>query len=255
MSMDMTIAGVFDGHEVAGRFPEFGDEAAATEDYARRFAGSVGAYFLDVQATVLREMVAPWPNGSVLDVGGGHGQVAEALVGSGRPLTVASSLGAEHTRVVGRVAAGEVAFARCDLGALPFENQAFDVVIAIRMLAHVADWPAFLAELARVARHAVIVDFAERRSVNAASAAFFGLKKAVEKNTRPFHLHRRAEIVDTLGACGFTAPFTRPQFVLPMALHRALGKASWSRAAENGLSGAGLRRFGSPVLLRMTRGG
>ncbi|MCR9089508.1 MAG: class I SAM-dependent methyltransferase [Rhodobacteraceae bacterium] len=232
---------------------EFGDEAAATDDYAKRFSGPAGAYFLQVQADYLKELCAPWPDGTVLDVGGGHGQVAEALLPSGRQVTVASSLGLGETQAARFGSVGNMFFKTCDLGALPFDDRSFDVVVSIRMLAHVDDWPGYLAELARVARHAVIVDFAEKRSVNAISGSLFGLKKAIEKNTRSFHMHRRAEITETLAKCGFEDPTACPQFVLPMALHRGVGKGSWSRAAESGMGALGLKRFGSPVLLRMTR--
>ena len=52
------------------------DVETASEDYARRFAGEVGRYFLDVQAEIVLEMLASWPQASVLEVGGGHAQLA-----------------------------------------------------------------------------------------------------------------------------------------------------------------------------------
>src|SRR5262245_53053861 len=50
---------------------EEADVATSSADYARRFAGGVGAWFLEVQAKATVELLAPWPGASVLDVGGG----------------------------------------------------------------------------------------------------------------------------------------------------------------------------------------
>jgi hypothetical protein len=53
---------------------------------------------------------------------------------------------------------------------------------------------------------------------------------------------------------GFDVSHARPQYVLPMALHRALGAVSLSRSVENGLEALGLTAWlGSPVLVRADR--
>jgi hypothetical protein len=120
------------------------------------------------------------------------------------------------------------------------------------LLPHVSRWPDLVAELARVAHHAVLVDYPTSRSVNAVSGLFFGLKKGVEGNTRPFRVFRDDEVAGAFAVHGFAPTGRRPQFLFPMALHRALGAASVARTLEGAGAGLGLTRLlGSPVILRL----
>ena len=81
---------------------------------------------------------------------------------------------------------------------------------------------------------------------------FFGVKKGIEKNTRPFIVFQDREIEGAFASCGFRVTARCPQFLLPMALHRGLALASVSRLLEAGLGTLGLTRgFGSPVILRL----
>ena len=60
------------------------DVETSSEGYAHRFSGQVGRYFLEVQAAITLEMLAPFPGARVLDVGGrecrGFGQAAVQLI-------------------------------------------------------------------------------------------------------------------------------------------------------------------------------
>ena len=62
-------------------FPETADIETSNDDYATRFCGKVGAWMLGMQERgVLKLLAAAVPRGAaVLDVGGGHGQLAEPL--------------------------------------------------------------------------------------------------------------------------------------------------------------------------------
>jgi len=134
--------------------------------------------------------------------------------------------------------------------ALPFADQSFDIVIAIRLLAHVTRWEALVAEMCRVARRAVIVDYPDLRSVNYLADRFFGMKKKIEKNTRPFRCFRRVEIKNEFQVNGFGQTRLRPEFFIPMAVHRALGRSRVSKAAEAVCRFCGLTAWlGSPVIL------
>jgi hypothetical protein len=78
------------------------------------------------------------------------------------------------------------------------------------------------------------------------------MKKKIEKNTRPFQCFRRGDVRREFRANGFAAPALRPEFFIPMAVHRALGRARLSRALETACRCLGLTRlFGSPVILRV----
>jgi 2-polyprenyl-3-methyl-5-hydroxy-6-metoxy-1,4-benzoquinol methylase len=233
---------------------EHADVESSSDAYARRFDGAVGAWFLDVQARITLALV---PEGaSVLDVGGGHGQLAGPLAEAGHAVTVlASDPGCVH-RVRALVEAGRVRFESGDLLALPFPDRAFDVALAFRLLPHVAEWRRLVGELCRVARRAVIVDYPTTRSVNAVSGALFGAKKGVEGDTRPFAVFSDDDVRAAFADHGFDAAARRPQFLLPMALHRALGTAGLSQGAEAIAAAAGLTSlFGSPVILKAERRG
>lgn len=230
------------------------DLETSSQEYAERFRGPVGAFFIEIQSRTLLDLLAPWPDASVLDVGGGHAQTAGTVVHSGRRLTVAGSGDAARARLDRLLPPGSFHFEPCNLLALPFPDRSFDVTLAFRLISHVRQWPVLIGELCRVSRRAVIVDYPDWRSCNAVSAAFFGWKKAVEKNTRPFRCFHAGEIRGALAHHGFVSDAARGQFFLPMAFHRALGSATVTRVLEGASRAAGLTRaFGSPVILRAVR--
>jgi len=232
------------------------DVESSSAAYARRFAGPVGRWFLDVQARTMLELLAPRPGTSVLDVGGGHAQLTGPLVEAGCDVTVYASAESAGERVQEWVRAGRVQFRWGSLLRAPWPDASFDAALAFRLLPHVERWRELLAELCRLARRVVIVDYPTSRSVNAVSGALFGVKKGIEGDTRPFRVFRDAEIEDTLAAASFRTTDRRPQFLLPMALHRGLRLAPLSRAFEAAARAAGMTRaWGSPVILRAERRG
>lgn len=231
--------------------PEDADVVTSSAAYARRFAGPVGAWFLEVQARTTLELLAPWPRASVLDVGGGHGQLLGPLLEAGHDVTVYGSDEACRERIEARLDGTRARFRAGDLLRGPWPAGAFDVVVSYRLLPHVAAWRELLAELCRLARRAVLVDYPTRRSVNAAADLLFTAKKGVEGDTRPFAVFRDADIEAALAGAGFRPTARRPEFFFPMALHRALRAAPLSRGLETVARGLGLSRaLGSPVILR-----
>jgi 2-polyprenyl-3-methyl-5-hydroxy-6-metoxy-1,4-benzoquinol methylase len=68
------------------------DVETSSRAYARRFAGKVGAWFLAVQLRAVRKLLAPFgPGATLVDVGGGHGQLATPLAACGYEVTVLGS--------------------------------------------------------------------------------------------------------------------------------------------------------------------
>lgn len=231
---------------------EDADVETSSEGYARRFSGGVGRFFLETQSATTLDFLDAWPRASVLDVGGGHGQLTGPLVDAGFDVTVLGSDEACRERVALWVDTKRARFEVGDLLRLPFPDASFDVALAYRLLPHVMRWPDLVSELARVARRAVLVDYPTSRSVNAVSGLFFGLKKGVEGNTRAFKVFGDGEIVSAFAAKGFVPTGRRPQFFLPMALHRAMGAAGLARALEGVAGALGLTHLlGSPVILRL----
>ena len=151
---------------------------------------------------------------------------------------------------------GQARFRSGDLLHGPWPDCAFDIVISYRLLAHARRWRDLVAELSRLARHAVLVDYPSRQSVNAAAEALFGLKKGVEGNTRPFAVFRDAEVVEAFSAHGFRPTARCREFFFPMALHRGLGLAPLAKALERGARVLRLTpALGSPVILLLERHG
>src|SRR6185436_14828535 len=129
---------------------EDADVVTSSAAYARRFAGPVGAWFLEVQARITLELLAPWPQASVLDVGGGHGQLLGPLLDAGHQVTVYGSGEACRERIEGRLDGTRARFLAGDLLRGPWPAGAFDVVVSYRLLPHVAAWRNLLAELCRL---------------------------------------------------------------------------------------------------------
>ncbi len=236
------------------RFPETADIETSTDDYASRFAGKVGAWMLQVQERGVLGMLAPYPGASVLDVGGGHGQLTGALLRSGHRVTVLSSSEECKARIRQYVESGQVEFHVGNVLETPFPDRSFDVVISIRFLAHVARWPEFLGEMARAADRAVIIDYPEVRSVNYIGPHLFRLKKRLEGNTRPYTCFRERQLLDAFEEAGFRRSDCIRQFFLPMVLHRILKRPRLSTSLEALFRSARLTGFlGSPAILRVER--
>jgi 2-polyprenyl-3-methyl-5-hydroxy-6-metoxy-1,4-benzoquinol methylase len=232
------------------------DVETSSAAYARRFEGPVGRWFLDVQARATLDLLHPAPGTSVLDVGGGHAQLTGPLVEAGCDVTVYGSAEACGERMQEWTRAGRARFRSGPLLHAPWPDASFDAVLAFRLLPHVERWRELVAELSRLARRMVIVDYPTARSANAVSGALFGLKKGIEHDTRPFRVFRDAEVEGAFAAAGLVPTARRPQFALPMALHRGLRLAPVSRALEAAARAAGLTNaLGSPVILRAERRG
>ncbi|MES1245471.1 MAG: class I SAM-dependent methyltransferase [Acidobacteriota bacterium] len=228
------------------------DVETSSDDYAGRFAGEVGQWFLDVQSAAVLDLLSPWKNASVLEVGGGHAQLAPALVERGYRVTVAASEEACRARLDRALPAGSFGFQACDLLDLPFPDRSFDVAVSIRLLTHLDRWREQVAELCRVADRAVVVDYPDSRSFNRLYDLLFSWKKAVEGNTRAYRTFAPGEIAAEAARHGFGRPAERRQFFLPMVAHRALRNVRLSRLGEG--AAVGLTRWlGSPVLLRVER--
>ncbi|WP_299567943.1 class I SAM-dependent methyltransferase [uncultured Sulfitobacter sp.] len=225
----------------------------SSDRYAQRFAGPAGEYLLSRQTQALHRFLRDMPGASILDVGGGHGQSARPLLAAGHPVTVLSSSRAAW----GQIADMDHPGLRRQVGPLlqmPFVDRSFDVVVALRMMAHVGDWKTLLAEMTRVARRAVIIDFPLPGGANLAKPLLLWAKKRAEGNTRDYDTVARADVHACLGQYGFGVAGEVGQFVLPMVVHRMLKTPRVSQGFEAVLGAVGLDRvWGTPVILRADR--
>ena len=234
---------------------EDADVETASRDYAKRFETPVGEWMLGVQREITRDLLRDLPGASVLDVGGGHGQMAPSLTEQGHRVSVlTSSPRAIAPMLQPALDKGSVSLLSGDLKNPPGDPRGYDVVLSFRLFAHARDLQGLVAGLTRTARVAVIVDYATTRSFNAAAELLFAAKKQVEHNTRPFLVHSDADISVLFRQHGFERRARRPQFFWPMALHRGLKSPLLSRGLVGIATMVGLRAlFGSPVIVRFDR--
>lgn len=240
-------------HEDALR--EDADIGTSSEDYARRFTGAVGRWFIETQTRITLSFLGALPVGaSVLDVGGGHAQIAPPLIEAGYAVTVVGSDPACDARLRPWMADGRCRFQVADLRALPYPEASFDAVVCLRLLPHSVSWTGLIAELCRVARRSVVLDYPSIRSANIVSSYLFEMKRGIELNTRRFMTFSPQQIHSAFADHGFIVRAEQPQFLLPMVLHRLANQTLFSRAAELPGRLLGLTRwFGSPIIVRADR--
>ncbi|MGL5082084.1 MAG: class I SAM-dependent methyltransferase [Microcoleaceae cyanobacterium] len=240
--------------ESSHQFPETADIETSSDDYASRFSGETGLWLLKVQEQATLKLLKPYPKATVLDVGGGHGQTLEPLLQQGYQVTILGSDESCKTRIQSFVDANLCTFQVGNVLALPYADNAFDVVISYRFLAHVTQWQQFVSELARVAKKAVIVDYPTVRSVNSIAPYLFKFKKGLEGNTRTYISYQEPELVEFFKSLGLKQTERCPQFFVPMVLHRALKSPKASSVLEIPFHLVGLTHFlGSPVIAKFTK--
>ncbi len=234
---------------------ENADIESSSDAYAQRFAGSSGQWMLAVQENLTRRLLRHYaPGATVLDVGGGHGQLALPLSQAGFTITVLGSDPVCAYRIQDAIDAGQCRFATGNVIDLPFAPKSFDIAMSFRMLTHCGQWPKLVEELCRVARHDVVVDYPSSQSVNCIAPWLFEAKKKYETSTRLWRSFRHEEVVREFERNGFRLAGMRKQFFLPMVIHRMLKCRPASVAAEAVCRATGLTRFGgSPVIARFQR--
>ncbi len=233
---------------------ETADIETASEDYASRFAGDVGHYFLNVQEQLTLDLLADCAGAAILDVGGGHAQLTMPLSENGFAITVTGSADVCRERLDRICRPGSFKYITCDSLNLPFPDKHFDVVISFRLLPHADRWQELIKEMCRVASKAVIFDYPDKRSVNIFYDILFDIKKNMEGNTRTYTLFTRKQIERELKRNNFYNSRRRPEFFFPMVVHRKLKMVGLSKLLEFiprilGLTGM----FGSPIIHRSDR--
>ena len=220
------------------------------------FQDQRGEWLLDVQAQATLAMLKPYPQAKILEVGGGHGQLTSHLIEAGHSVTVLGSDESCQEQIRSLVESNQCEFKVGNVLALPYADESFDVVISYRFLAHVEQWQAFMSELARVAKKAVLVDYPTLRSVNYITPLLFSLKKGVEGNTRPYTCYDESELLGYAKSLGLDVSERYPQFFWPMVVHRMLKKPKLSAPLESSARALGLSNlFGSPVITKLVKQG
>jgi ubiquinone/menaquinone biosynthesis C-methylase UbiE len=231
-------------------YRHYADPATARTFDDRRFGGPIGDLVASSQAHVLANFVGRISERRVLDVGTGTGRAALLFARGGAQVTGVDA--SEPMLAVARQRAKDeglaIRFLTGDAHALEFPDKSFDVVVSLRVLMHTPDWRASVGELCRVAGRLVIVDYPA-----AGSFALFEsvLRRAVHTlgvRTEPYRVFTDREVARALDRHGFRVRSMHRQFVLPIALHKAVGSRRLTLRVERLLERLGLLKLlGSPV--------
>ena len=188
--------------------------AASYEE--KRFSG--GGRLIDRrEKRAVLDALEPLDGQEVLEIACGTGRFTVMLAERGADVTgidisaAMLALARENASVAG--VGDHLEFARGDAGRLPFPDDAFDTVIAVRFF-HLADTPAsFLSEMARVARKTVFFD-----TFNATSA------RSVYNWLLPMgsRLYSGAEVERLLDDVGLELRGAAHDFIVPYGVYRSL---------------------------------
>jgi ubiquinone/menaquinone biosynthesis C-methylase UbiE len=227
----------------------YADPDTARRFDARRFGGPIGELVAAGQARVLLRFAGPLANRMVLDVGTGTGRAALLIASAGARVTGVDA--SEEMLAVARQRAAAahqtVTFLAGDAHRLAFDDQAFDAVVSLRVIMHTPRWQECVAELCRVSRGLVIVDYPSAASFALLQSMWRRTVAAIGARTEPYRVFSDTQIAAALAAGGFRIRDIDRQFVLPIAVHKAINSPRFTTAIEKWLARAGLRRLASPV--------
>jgi ubiquinone/menaquinone biosynthesis C-methylase UbiE len=228
---------------------------AATFD-ARRFGGPIGRILLEDQERVLAESLGDVAGRRILDMATGTGRAALALARRGAVVTGVDA--SAEMLAVARKRASEaglsIDFDEGDAHALTYPSQSFDDVVCLRMLMHVPDWRKALSEVCRVSRVRLVIDYPATASLASLQVAWRRLALMMGSRVEAYRAFTADSIARELDRNRFRIVSVHKQFVLPIAVHKAVGSAGFTRGIERGLATAGMLKLaGSPVTIAAER--
>lgn len=230
----------------------YADPATARAFDERRFGGPIGELIAGEQARLLVSFLEPLEGHTVLDVGTGTGRAALRLARAGARVTGVDASAAMLAVARQRATAEgvSVAFQVGDAHALGFADRSFDAVVGLRVLMHTPGWRRCIAECCRVADGRVVVDYPSAMSVAALQSMARRLAHMAGVRTEPYRVFTHRAIAEAFAACGFRIREAHRQFVLPIAVHKAIGSRRFTEQSERILERGGLlNALGSPVTL------
>lgn len=233
-------------------YAHYADAQVAEGFHELRFGGPIGRYLLETQERLLVEALTPERGTRILDVGAGTGRAAIGLATAG-----ASVIGVDASVDMLRVAARRTAeagkhveYGVADAHQLPIADRSVDGAISLRVLMHTINWPVCVAELCRVARWRVVVDFPALGSFAALESGARRVVHALGGKTETYRVMSERAVAAEFARHGFRVVIVRRQFVLPIAVHKKVGRLGFTRLVESGLASIGmLRLLGSPVTM------
>jgi ubiquinone/menaquinone biosynthesis C-methylase UbiE len=249
---------VYADPEMARRFDEL------------RFSGPIGTLIAETQEQVLSEFLGDVRGTRVLDVGTGTGRAALSLAARGARVSGvdASSEMLRVARARAEAAGLAIAWSAGDAHHLAFDDRSVDAAVSLRVLMHTLGWEACVAELCRVARQKVVVDYPSATSAASLHAVARRVRTRVSRlapgrpatagrprtDLEAYRVFTLRRLRRAFARHGFEVVRLHRQFVLPIAVHKAVGSRAVTRGVEGVLAAVGLLRlFGSPVTLLAER--
>jgi ubiquinone/menaquinone biosynthesis C-methylase UbiE len=221
-----------------------------------RFSGPIGTLVAESQERVLIEFAGAIAGQKVIDVGTGTGRGAIILARGGACVTGVDA-SEQMLDVARQRSSGEsrdITWRRGDAHRLDFPDRAFEVGVSLRVLMHTPIWRQCLGELCRVSRRRVVFDYPALSSAAVLQAAWRRMVALTGRQVEAYRVFATGTMSRELARHGFRVVATHRQFVLPIALHKAVGSRRFTEVAERGLALVGLvRLFGSPVTVAAER--
>lgn len=237
-------------------YASYADPAMAASFDAKRFGGPIGQILLEDQERLLAELLGDVSGRRLLDLGTGTGRAAMALARRGAIVTGVDA-SSEMLRVARARSADAqlvVEFAEGDAHALAFPDRVFDATVCLRLLMHVPDWQRVVSELCRVTQRRLVLDYPAFGSTALLHAAWRRAASRMGRNVEAYRVFRAGAVARELARHGFRITASHKQFVIPIALHKLVGSAGFTRGVEAALESAGMLRLaGSPVTIAAER--
>lgn len=254
--MSETSHGSRDGARDHYSYAHYASRDVASGFDQLRFSGPIGRFLLEEQARLIEEALRPLAGRRILDVGTGTGRAAIGMARAGATVRAldASAEMIDVARQRAAEAGVSVEFGVADAHALPLNDRDVDAAVCLRVLMHAIDWRQCLAELCRVSRSRVIVDFPAARSFAALESAVRHGRHALGATVEAYRVMGEHDVAHEFARHGFRVVDVRRQFVLPINLHKKIGLLGVTQAIEGGLKAIGLLRLlGSPVTMVAAR--
>jgi ubiquinone/menaquinone biosynthesis C-methylase UbiE len=225
---------------------------------SRRFGGPIGDLVARGQADVLADMLGPVQGRRIIDVGTGTGRGAFLLAAAGAHVTGIDAseqmLALAKQRAI-ETRATNVDFQVGDAHQIQFGDRSFDVAVSLRVLMHTPRWRQCIGELCRVASHGVVLDYPSATSSAVVESVVRKALHPIGLASEPYRVFLDGQIRRELASHGFRVTSVHRQFVLPIAVHKAIGSRRFTEVSEQWLSRLGLLRLvGSPVTVYAERG-
>jgi ubiquinone/menaquinone biosynthesis C-methylase UbiE len=197
---------------------EWYQQEDVVDDYEdKRFSRGGGRLTDRVEKESVFAALAPVEDKTILELACGTGRFSVLLAERGADvvgLDISAPMLAEGRAKAKRAGVADtIAFMRGDAGRLPFPDDHFDAVFAVRFF-HLAPTPeAFLTEMARVSTDQVVFDTYNRVSARAV------YNWALPMGSR---LYDRREVDEMLAAADLRLTDETHEFVVPFGLYRKL---------------------------------